>query len=111
MASRKKPEKSDEPIEVNPAEEAGEGSGQGFGGAGMSKETQMHLFKALTELAVAFEGMMPKNKFPEEATKHGKAAKKEFLLMVRALIDAEIECVDKGKKEGGGPILKKIKVE
>jgi hypothetical protein len=111
MATRKKAEKVEEPIEVNPEEESSAGDyGGGLGGMGMSKETQMHLFKALSEFAIAADGMIPKNKMPDEAKKHAVAAKKEILLMIRALIDAKIECVEKGKNIEV-PKLKKIKVE
>jgi hypothetical protein len=111
MAARKKAEKAEETIEVNPEEEAPQ-EDAGLGGMGnmMSKETQMHLFKALSELAVVADGMIPKSKVPEEAKKHAVAAKKEILLMIRALIDAQIQCVEKGKGVEG-PKLKKIKVE
>lgn len=112
MAKGRKAEKVDDTIEVNPEESSEAGSQAGSYGMGdvMSKEAQMHIFKALTELAAAFEGMVPRNRFPEEAKKHGKAAKKEFLLMMRSLIDAEIECVERGKGKSE-PKLKKIKVE
>lgn len=77
MTSRKKAEKAEETIEVNPEEEPSQDSG-GLGGMGnmMSKETQMHLFKALSEFVVAADGMIPKSKMPEEAKKHAVAAKK-----------------------------------
>jgi hypothetical protein len=70
----------------------------------------MHLFKAFSELAIALDNMVPKSSIPEDAKKHAAAAQREILLMLRALIDAKIECVDKnkGKEE---PKLKKIKVE
>jgi len=109
MATRKKAEKAEEPVESSP-EESSEGRYEGVGGMKMSRETQLHLFKALSEFAVAVDGMMPKSKMPEEAKKHAVAAKKEILLMMRALIDAQIECVEKGKGFEP-PRLKKIKVE
>jgi hypothetical protein len=113
MATRKKAEKVEEPVEVNPEEEfSEESSGGGLGGLGgaIPKETQMHLFKAFSELAIALDNMVPKSSIPEDAKKHAAAAQREILLMLRALIDAKIECVDKnkGKEE---PKLKKIKVE
>jgi len=95
---------------VNPEEEPSEGGGLGGMGNVMSKETQMHLFKALSEFALAADGIIPKSKMPEEAKNHAAAAKKEILLTIRALIDAQIECCDKGKG-AEGPKLKKIKVE
>ncbi len=107
MAARKKAGKAEEPVDVPP--EVGS-SGDVASEIGMSKETQMHLFRALSEFAIAADGMIPKNRMPEEAKKHATAAKKEILLMIRALIDAQIECVDKGKG-AEVPKLKKIKVE
>jgi hypothetical protein len=111
MATRKKAEKAEEKIEVSPEEESYQND-SGLGGIGdmMPKETQMHLFKALSEFVVAVDGMVPKSKMPEEAKKHAVAAKKEILLMMRALIDAQIACVEKGKGVQA-PKLKKIKVE
>ncbi len=110
MATRKKAEKAEEPIEPSP-EGSSEGCCEGsLGGMRMSRETQIHLFKALSEFAVAVDGMVPKSKMPEEAKKHAVAAKKEILLMMRAMIDAQIECVEKGK-QFEPPKLKKIKVE
>jgi hypothetical protein len=111
MATRKRAEKADEPIEVNPEGGSSAGFvGGGFGCKGMSKETQMHLFKALSEFAIAADGMLPKTMMPEEAKKHALAAKKEMLLMARALIDAKIECAEKDRTTET-PKLKKIKVE
>ncbi|MEM0448589.1 MAG: hypothetical protein QW520_02065 [Methanomassiliicoccales archaeon] len=112
MAKGKRTEKADEAVEINAEENLESAQEQGASGVAgmMSRETQMHIFRAMTELAQAFEGMMPKSMFPEEAKKHGKAAKKELLLMMRALIDAEIERVEKGRP-GGEVKLKKIKVE
>src|SRR5512137_2046105 len=102
MASRKKAEKVEETVEVNPEEETSqESAGPGGMGNMMSKETQLHLFKALSEFAIAMDGMIPKSKMPEEAKKHASAAKKEVLLTIRALIDAQIECCDKGKSDEG----------
>ncbi len=75
----------------------------------MSKETQMHIIKGFSELAIAMEGMIPKTQMPEEAKQHAKAAKREMLLMLRSLIDAKLSGsandVEQEKK------LKKIEVE
>jgi hypothetical protein len=88
------------------------------GGGGMGdmlpKETQMHLFKAATELAMAFENIMPKRQMPDDVKQHAVAAQREFLLMLRAFLDHQIEGVDKrcgaGSKEPESR-LKKIDVQ
>ena len=77
----------------------------------LSKDTQMHLFKAGTELAMALDTLIPKSKMPEEAKEHAIAAKKEILLMVRALIDAKLEGYEGGGSKGSSGGLKKINVE
>ena len=74
-----------------------------------SKETQMHIFRGMSELAMALDSMIPRSQMPEEAKQHAKAAKRELLLMLRSLIDAKLNCVtDEAEKE---PKLKKIEVE
>jgi hypothetical protein len=110
MATRKKAEKEKEQVEASPEAPSEECCEGGLGGLRMSRETQLHLFKALSEFAVAVDGMMPRSKMPEEAKKHAIAAKKEVLLMMRALIDAQIECAERGK-DIEPPKLRKIKVE
>ena len=75
----------------------------------MSKETQMHIFRGFSELAMAMEGMIPKTQMPEEAKQHAQAAKREMLLMIRSLIDAKLSgTVARSETEAK---LKKIEVE
>src|SRR5512136_923561 len=106
MAARKKAEKKPEPEpeETEIPEEAPEMSEGTMGRGGMGdmlpKETQMHLFKAATELAMAFENVMPKKQMPDDVKQHAIAAQREFLLMLRAFLDHQIEGVD--KKCGAG---------
>lgn len=98
------------PFGEAPEESPKEGMGDAGGSHAIPKETQIHLFRAFSELAMAMDTVIPKSRMPEEAKEHAKAAKKELLLMMRALIDAKIE--REQKKEGEkGPRLKKIKVE
>jgi hypothetical protein len=120
MAARKKAEKKPEPEpeETEIPEDVPEMSEGMMGGGGVAdmlpKETQMHLFKAATELAMALENVMPKRQMPDDVKQHAVAAQREFLLMLRAFLDHQIEGVD--KKCGAGSKqpetrLKKIDVQ
>ena len=75
----------------------------------MSKETQMHIFKGFSELAMAMDSMIPRSQMPDEVKQHAQAAKREMLLMLRSLIDAKLSGsandVEQEKK------LRKIEVE
>jgi len=75
----------------------------------MSKETQMHVFRGVSELAMAMDSMIPRSQMPEEAKQHAHAAKREMLLMLRSLIDAKLSC--SGTEVEPEPKLKKIEVE
>ncbi len=75
----------------------------------MSKETQMHVFRGFSELALAMDSMIPRSQMPEEAKRHAHAAKREMLLMLRSLIDAKLSCI--APEEEQEPKLKKIEVE
>lgn len=75
----------------------------------LPKETQMHLFRAGTEMALALDTLLPKSRIPEEVKEHAMAARKEVLLMIRAMIDANLEGKEKCAPSSAG--LKKIEVE
>jgi len=75
----------------------------------MSKETQMHIFRGISELALAMDSMIPRSQMPEEAKRHAKAIKREMLLMLRSMIDAKLnDATSEAEQE---PKLKKIEVE
>ena len=85
MPTKKKPTKKVEPA---PEEQTSDDPtyssdrGAGFGTNlkdMMSKETQMHLFKGITEMALAMESMIPRSQMPEEAKRHARAIKREML--------------------------------
>lgn len=62
-------------------------------GGMVSQEGLGHLMRAATEFMGAMDSMMPKKKVPDEVKVHYKAAKREILLMARAILDAKIaEC-------------------
>lgn len=76
----------------------------------LSKETTEHVMKAGTELFLALDSIIPESRMPSDARKHYLAAKREFLLMMKSVIDANLEAVDtlQGKESSE---LKKIEVK
>jgi hypothetical protein len=58
-----------------------------------SRETRDHLVKAGTELLLAFDSMIPRDKIPEDVKQHYLAAKRETMLLVKTLLDAQIGMV------------------
>ncbi|MDD1766021.1 MAG: hypothetical protein LUO84_06185 [Methanomassiliicoccales archaeon] len=76
----------------------------------LSKETTEHVMKAGTELFLALDSIIPESRMPADARKHYLAAKREFLLMMKSVIDANLEAVDnlQGRESSG---LKKIEVK
>jgi hypothetical protein len=78
----------------------------------MPKDTVAHLMRAATEFLGAMDTMMPKRKMPDEVRVHYKAAKKEMLLMARAILDAKIaECDGEKSAEAEEPRVRKINLE
>jgi hypothetical protein len=76
----------------------------------LSKETTEHVMKAGTELLLALDSVIPDSRIPAEARKHYLAAKKEFLLMMKSVIDANLQAVNDIEKTDSSK-LKKIDVE
>jgi hypothetical protein len=76
----------------------------------LSKETTEHVMKAGTELFLALDSIIPESRMPADARKHYLAAKREFLLMMKSVIDTNLEAVDtlQGKESSE---LKKIEVK
>jgi hypothetical protein len=81
-------------------------------GGMVSQEGVGHLMRAATEFMGAMDTMMPKKKVPDEVKVHYKAAKREMLLMVRAMLDAKIaECDAWQAKAEEEPRVKKINLD
>lgn len=55
-----------------------------------NKETRDHLVRAGTEIILAVDSMVPRDKIPSDVKKHFLAAKRETLLLFRALLDAQL---------------------
>ena len=82
-------------------------------GGMMTQETFGHLMRAATEFMGAMDTMMPKKKVPDEVKVHFVAAKREMLLMARAMLDAKIAACG-GERAGPAeeePRVKKIALQ
>jgi hypothetical protein len=114
LPTKKKPTEKAEPAPEqsgdDPTYSSDRGAGLGTNLKDMiSKETQMHLFKGITEMALAMESMIPRSQMPEDAKRHARAIKREMLLMLRSMIDAKLN--DATNEVEPEPKLKKIEVE
>jgi len=89
--------------------EGGEKWSEPSGGM-IPQEAVGHLMKAATEFLGAMDSMMPKKKMPSDVRVHYMAAKKEMMLMARAMLDAQIAACDGGHAEEA-PRVKKINLE
>ena len=76
----------------------------------LSKETTEHIMKAGTELFLALDSFIPESRIPVDARKHYLTAKKEFLLMMKSVIEANLEAVDNLEKSDSSK-LRKIDVQ
>ncbi len=59
-----------------------------------TKETRTHLIRASTELILAIDSMIPREKIPPEVKEHYLAAKRETVLLAKALLDAQLKAID-----------------
>lgn len=78
-----------------------------------SKETRDHLVRASTEMILAIDSMIPRDKIPEDVKKHFVAAQRETLLLVRSVLDAQLSlCQDiEAKEQPPEAGLRKIELE
>jgi hypothetical protein len=78
-----------------------------------NRETRDHLVRAATETLLAVDSMIPRDKVPPEVWEHYLAAKRETLLLVRAVIDAQIGLVKDMESKEAPPEsgLKQIKLD
>jgi hypothetical protein len=58
-----------------------------------SKETRDHVVRASTEIILAVDSMIPRDKIPEDVKQHYLAAKRETMLLIRSILDAQINMV------------------
>jgi hypothetical protein len=68
-----------------------------------SKETRDHLVRASTEIILAVDSMIPRDKIPEDVKQHYLAAKRETMLLVRTVLDAQINMVQDLETKREGP--------
>ena len=82
-----------------------------------SKEARGHLVRAGTEMVLAIDSMLPRDIIPPEVREHYLAAKREAILLMRAILDAQLGMVeDLGKpvekrEDEVEPGLRKIELE
>jgi hypothetical protein len=78
-----------------------------------SKETRDHFVRASTEMILAIDSMIPRDKIPEDVKQHYLAAKKETMLLIRSVLDAQITMVQdlENKEEPPERGLKKIDLQ
>jgi hypothetical protein len=84
-----------------------------MGEAVFSRDTREHLIRASTEMILAIDSMIPRDKIPEDVKQHFLAAKRETLMLVRSVIDAQIGMVRdvEAKEEPPETGLRKIELE
>ena len=110
------PRKKAEPVEEEPKKEEipfeGSENWEESSGGMIPQETVGHLMRAATEFLGAMDTMMPKKKMPDEVRKHYRAAKKEMLMMARAMLDAKIaECDSEKAAPAKESHIRKINLE
>ena len=104
------------PVEEEPKKEEtpfeSEGWGESSGGP-VPKEAVGHMMRAATEFLGAMDSMMlaPKRMMPDEVKVHYVAAKKEMMLMARAMLDAKIAACDASHVKEEEPRVRKINLE
>ena len=113
--ARKKATPIEEEVEVKKEEvpfEQNEPRSEASGGM-FTQETVGHLMRAATEFMGAMDNMMPKKKVPDEVKVHYMAAKREMMLMARAMLDAKIASCGGERAEPAGeePRVKKISLD
>jgi len=59
-----------------------------------SAETRGHLVRAGTELVLALDSMVPRDMVPPAVKEHYLAAKRETILLLKALLDAQLGMVE-----------------
>jgi hypothetical protein len=79
-----------------------------------SKDTRDLFVRASTELILAIDSMIPRDKIPEDVKQHYLAAKRETMLLIKSVLDAQITMVQdlESKKEAPPePGLRKIDLQ
>lgn len=79
-----------------------------------SKTTKDHLVRAGTEMVLAFDSMIPRDMIPDDVREHYLAAKRETILLIKSLLDAQLSVVrdiERKHKDPSDAGLKKIELE
>jgi hypothetical protein len=78
---------------------------------GIPREAQAHLIRAGSEFALAMEEILRSRGMPEEVREHAHGMKREGLLMLRAMIDADLKRCERSRSKSGSERVRKIEVE
>ena len=73
-----------------------------------SSETISHLVKASIEFILAIDSMIPRDRIPKDVVEHYTNAKKESILLLRALLNAQLKTVEETQERKG---LQKIDLD
>ncbi len=77
----------------------------------LTKEAKEHLVRAATELILAVDSMVPRDKIPPDVREHYQAVKRESALLVRSVIDSQIRAMDESKEKECKEGLRKIDLD
>ncbi len=79
----------------------------------LPKTAREHLVRAGSEMLLAFDYMIPRDKIPDDVKQHLIAAKRETLMIRKCLLDAQLNVIKEMEREPQEeePSLKKIELE
>lgn len=77
----------------------------------LSAEARDHLVRAGTEMILAVDAMVPKGLVPPDVREHYQAAKRETILLMKALLDAQLEVIKGAGKEDEEPLSSFHKID
>lgn len=78
----------------------------------LTKEAKEHFVRAATELLLAADSMVPRDRIPPDVKEHYVAVKREGALLIKAIMDAQLKAMDDLKKEKECPEgLRKIDLD
>lgn len=79
----------------------------------LPKAAREHLVRAGSEMLLAFDYMIPRDKIPDDVKQHLIAAKRETLMIWKCLLDAQLSVIKEMEREPQEeePSLRKIELD
>ncbi len=79
----------------------------------LPRAAREHLLRAGTEMLLAFDSMVPRERIPDDVRQHYVNAKRETLMIWKCLLDAQLNLIREmeRKPEAQEPGLKKIELD